>query len=174
MLGNRASARDDTARSTVPRGQALFGGSPSSSRRSIRLGESARVSWRLAFCIASLLLVLSVTLLLPRTRKGITGTLCPKWKSDVMAIECACKEYAQDHAGRYPASLSELVSPDAGGRSYVESGRLPLDPWRHEYGYAPPSAERPLPRIFTLGRDGKPGGEGDDADLDNFRLPRDE
>ena len=42
---------------------------------------------------------------------------------------------------------------------------VPLDPWGHAYVYQVPGEEgRPF-SIFSLGADGKPGGEGNDADI---------
>lgn len=54
-------------------------------------------------------------------------------------------------------------------RRYRSGGyiaELPLDPWERQYQYLYParSAEREY-ELFTLGADGQPGGEGQDADL---------
>lgn len=47
---------------------------------------------------------------------------------------------------------------------YLEDS-LPNDPWGHPYNYTVPGPEgRPF-AIFSYGADGKPGGEGNDADI---------
>jgi general secretion pathway protein G len=93
-----------------------------------------------------------------------------KAKADIIAIDSALKEYAIMNGGKYPDSLAVLVVPDANGRKFLESKALPRDPWGHEYLYDPPSAQHPEPRVYSYGKDGKPGGEGEDADIDNASL----
>ncbi|HET7655374.1 MAG TPA: type II secretion system major pseudopilin GspG [Luteimonas sp.] len=45
------------------------------------------------------------------------------------------------------------------------SDDLPLDPWGNPYQYSPqPSGTQPY-SLFSYGADGKPGGEGFDADI---------
>lgn len=47
---------------------------------------------------------------------------------------------------------------------YLEDA-LPDDPWGNPYQYAPePTGGQPF-ALYSLGADGKPGGEGDDADV---------
>lgn len=99
------------------------------------------------------------------------GTNCHnKVPTDVMTLEAACERYADLHAGASPPSLDELVRPDARGETLLRDTRIPLDPWGRAYRYEPADAEHPFVRIGTLGRDGLPGGEGDDADLDNGTI----
>ena len=74
--------------------------------------------------------------------------------------------------GRYPTAeegLSLLVEPTASdplwSGPYLD-GELPLDPWGRPYLYAIATVDsRPIPRIYTLGADGEPGGEGLDEDI---------
>ena len=81
-------------------------------------------------------------------------------------------EYANQHAGQYPPSLAPLVAPDSKGHCLLDGfgGRLPRDPWKREYVYEPPHTGHPSPRVFSLGKDGHPGGSGDDADVDSDDL----
>ena len=46
---------------------------------------------------------------------------------------------------------------------YLDDG-LPQDPWGNPYQYAVPGANGQPFALFTFGADGKPGGQGDDAD----------
>lgn len=42
---------------------------------------------------------------------------------------------------------------------------VPMDPWGHPYQYSPnPSGTQPY-TLYSFGADGKPGGEGQDADI---------
>ncbi len=41
---------------------------------------------------------------------------------------------------------------------------VPLDPWGHSYVYRSPGEHNPYD-LFSLGRDGRDGGTGEDADL---------
>ena len=92
-----------------------------------------------------------------------------KATSDIIAIHDAVETYAQVNRGQYPQSLEELVRPDDTGATYLSSPTVPSDPWGRAYGYdvgGPGS----LPRIYTLGFDGAPGGTDFNADIDNYGL----
>jgi hypothetical protein len=77
-------------------------------------------------------------------------------------FRAALDTYAKEH-GSYPDTLDEAFTQDGGKNSY-------LDPWNHPYQYTKTDAGY---RLFSLGRDGKPGGVGLDADFDllNFDSP---
>ena len=76
--------------------------------------------------------------------------------------------------GSYPppeAGLAMLVTPPADAALRVRwkgpylDEAVPLDPWGNPYQYQVPGEEgRPF-SIISLGADGKPGGEGNDADI---------
>jgi general secretion pathway protein G len=91
---------------------------------------------------------------------------------DVRAIDSVLEEYADAHSKRYPPDLIQLVTPDESGKCWLEgyNGKVPLDPWKHEYRYQPPTPGHPTPRVLSFGSDGLPGGEGDAADLDSDDL----
>ena len=74
--------------------------------------------------------------------------------------------------GRYPTyggdgGLEALVI-DPGIENwdgpYINKSKLPLDPWGRPYGYRT-EGEYAEVEIFSYGRDGNPGGEGEDADV---------
>lgn len=92
---------------------------------------------------------------------------------DIESLLSAVDRYAVNNAGAYPATLEVLVVPDEKGETYLKGQRqLPLDPWGNDYVYFAPG-EGAQPRIVSYGRDGKPGGEGEDADIDSTKLKRD-
>jgi general secretion pathway protein G len=49
---------------------------------------------------------------------------------------------------------------------------LPLDPWGRAYVYASPGAANPNGYdLYSLGKDGKPGGQNEDADITSWNGP---
>jgi general secretion pathway protein G len=42
---------------------------------------------------------------------------------------------------------------------------IPMDPWAHPYLYKYPGDHGDEPDVISLGADGQPGGEGNDADI---------
>jgi general secretion pathway protein G len=49
-------------------------------------------------------------------------------------------------------------------------GSLPIDPWGRPYLYASPGTDGRDYDIVSYGRDGKPGGDGYDADISTLTL----
>lgn len=78
------------------------------------------------------------------------------------------------HVGRYPTEAEGLAvlntaPTEEKARSrwkgpYLEEA-LPLDPWGNPYQYGASGAEGQPVAIYSLGADGKRGGEGYDADV---------
>lgn len=82
------------------------------------------------------------------------------------ALATALDSYRLD-IGRYPRELEGLLENDTGrdvwNGPYLERTEvIPLDPWGNDYVY---SAEGRSFELMSLGADGAPGGEGDDADI---------
>ena len=72
--------------------------------------------------------------------------------------------------GRFPTSEQGLdalvVKPDGATKwngPYLKKS-VPLDPWGHPYLYRVPGAQGDYD-LIAYGKDGKPGGEGEDADV---------
>ena len=101
-------------------------------------------------------------------------------RSDIAAIMNALKLYRLDN-GVYPSAeqgLQALVKkPESGEipRNWKSGGyieRLPKDPWgNNEYQYLNPGIHAEVD-VFSFGRDGKPGGEGVDADIGSWDTGR--
>jgi general secretion pathway protein G len=91
-------------------------------------------------------------------------------KAQIEAFEKSLDTYRLD-VGRYPTTdegLASLISapPTAGAKwngPYLKKG-VPPDPWGHPYQYKSPGAKSEF-EIISLGRDGQPGGTGEDADI---------
>lgn len=93
-----------------------------------------------------------------------------KAKADLTQFESALIEYSLANGGEWPDNLEALVTPDVNGHTFIKGTKIPKDPWGNEYLYVPPGTAGDLPTIYTFGKDGRPGGEGDDADMDNHSI----
>jgi general secretion pathway protein G len=99
-----------------------------------------------------------------------------KAKAEISNIENALKFYRLDNF-TYPSTeqgLEALVTKpaDPNIRNWKEGGylpKLPNDPWGNPYLYLNPGNQGEID-VYTLGRDGRPGGEGIDADIGNWDL----
>lgn len=97
-------------------------------------------------------------------------------KQDIRGIENALKFYRLDNFA-YPTTeqgLEALVTrpADPSIRNWKQGGyldRLPKDPWGNPYQYLNPGQNAEID-IYTFGRDGRPGGEGEDADIGNWDI----
>ncbi|MDO9068473.1 MAG: type II secretion system major pseudopilin GspG [Deltaproteobacteria bacterium] len=94
-------------------------------------------------------------------------------------IETALKLYKLDN-GSYPSTeqgLSALVAkPTVGlipknykGEGYLESKKLPKDPWGSDYVYLSPGEHGDFD-IYSFGADGVKGGEGKNADITSWDM----
>lgn len=123
------------------------------------------------FTLAEMMVVIVIigilaTIVVPNVMQKFFQSQRAKATADITSIMSALKEYAMANAGKYPDSLDVLVQPDMNGYRYLSQKTIPKDPWGEEYGYEQPSPGTPEPRVFSLGKDKSPGGEGDDADID--------
>jgi len=98
-------------------------------------------------------------------------------KTDIATIEQAMEMYKLDNH-RYPTTdqgLTALVEkPNTSPvpkkwnpAGYLKKNALPVDPWGGQYQYLSPGAVGPFD-LYSLGADGKEGGEGYDADVGNW------
>jgi general secretion pathway protein G len=96
-------------------------------------------------------------------------------KQDLRGIENALKLYRLDNFS-YPTTeqgLEALVAKPADPSIRNWKGpyldRTPKDPWGNAYLFLNPGSHGEID-IYTLGRDGRPGGEGEDADIGNWEV----
>jgi general secretion pathway protein G len=92
-------------------------------------------------------------------------------KSQIDALAKALDTFRLD-AGRYPSNDEGLqalmVRPESGlgwNGPYLK-GAIPLDPWKHAYLYSFPVGNGDF-QVKSLGKDGRPGGDGENADISN-------
>ena len=85
------------------------------------------------------------------------------------SLSKAIDTYYMD-TGRFPPMETGLdallIKPESEGKwngPYLKR-KVPLDPWGNPYVYRVPGTAGDYD-LFSLGKDGRPGGEGEDADL---------
>ncbi|MEM9877973.1 MAG: type II secretion system major pseudopilin GspG [Pseudomonadota bacterium] len=122
--------------------------------------------------IIGLLATLVIINVLPSQDKAMRE----KARADVAVLEQALELFRLDQF-RYPSTvegLDALVAPPRSldnAANYRDGGyikRLPQDPWGRPYQYAAPGRFAKVD-IYSLGADGREGGEGDDADIGNWQ-----
>jgi len=130
------------------------------------------------YSLLEILIVLTIIALIaalvgPRLFAQLDRSKVTTAKVQVRALETALATMRLD-LGRDPTQaegLNLLVQADrsavAGWSGPYLSGGLPLDPWGHPYVYQPPGDDQSSAKVLSLGSDGKPGGEGNAADIVN-------
>ena len=65
-----------------------------------------------------------------------------------------------------------VADPPSGWKGPYLRQLVPMDPWGRPYVYVSPGLENPSSyELYTLGKDGKPGGEGENADVSSWNGP---
>jgi len=107
--------------------------------------------------------------------KPLVGAL-PKARTDINNLMQALNTYKQDNQ-RYPTAEQGLIAliekpttapTPSNWRPYMD--KLPNDPWHRPYQYLIPGIKGETD-VLSLGADGKPGGDGENADIGSWKLP---
>ena len=139
----------------------------------------ARASRQGGFTLIEIMVVviiigLLVAIVAPNVIGRIDDAQIVRAQADIDAIGNALKFYRVDNFA-YPTTeqgLEALVTKpnDPTVRNWKPGGYLesmPRDPWGYPYQYLNPGNHGEVD-IYSLGRDGQPGGEGLDADIGNW------
>ena len=126
--------------------------------------------------VVVIIIGLLAAIVAPQVIGRVDDAQIEKARADIRNIDSAMKFYRLDNFA-YPTSeqgIEALVNKpnDPSVRNWKEGGyldRLPKDPWGNPYLYLNPGNNAEID-IYTLGRDGRPGGEGVDADLGNWNI----
>lgn len=115
------------------------------------------------FILALLTTVVAINVL-PNQDKAMVQ----KAKADIAVLGQALETYRLDNL-TYPdagTGLQALVTPPAGAGARTEGyiRKLPNDPWNRPYQYSMPGRSGAFD-IYSLGADGAPGGENENADI---------
>lgn len=147
--------------------------------------RTRRVPRALGFTLIEILVVIAVigimaSLVAPMVFGHISDAKVAAADSQIEIFGLALDAYRMDNDW-YPSTpqgLAALAAPPSGDPParrwrgpYLKKG-IPLDPWDRPYVYEGPSDAHPESyEVRTLGRDGKPGGTGEDADLTSGAAP---
>jgi len=124
--------------------------------------------------VVVVILGILAAIIVPRVMDRPDTARITKAKQDIRVLESALNLYKLDNHV-YPTTdegLEALVQKPANATNWKEGGyiaRLPKDPWGRPYQYLNPGIHGAID-IFTLGRDGQPGGADIDADIGNWNL----
>jgi general secretion pathway protein G len=141
------------------------------SRRNHASGAAQCGFTLLELLVVLVILGLLASLVAPRMFGNVAKSEVKVARAQIAALETAVENFRLD-MGRYPSSDEGLVAlQKAPGNDPRWSGpylkkAVPADPWGNPYQYRAPG-ERGDFDLVSLGRDGRPGGSGDDADLTN-------
>lgn len=95
-------------------------------------------------------------------------------KANIQNLDSAVRQFKLT-TGRYPESLNELVekpegmSKDEWGGPYLQHGVIPKDAWDNAFLYEKKDGTF---IIKSLGADGKEGGEGENEDITNRSMKK--
>jgi general secretion pathway protein G len=144
--------------------------------RSIR-AASPRGFTLIEVLVVVVILGILAAVVVPRIMDQPDKAAVVRARQDIQSLDTALKMYKLDNFS-YPSTqqgLDALVqrptgAPDA--PNWKEGGyldRLPRDPWGNAYEYLSPGRNGEYD-IYSLGKDGQPGGDGFNADIGNWNL----
>ena len=139
------------------------------SRRPLRRRHRAARGFSLVEMLVAVAIVgLLVGLVGPAALRQLQGSRVTATEAQIAQIRAAIDIFQID-TGRLPTAdegLSVLVDPGPGiagwNGPYLRDGQLPVDPWSNPYSLIRVDGGI---RVTSMGADGQPGGEGDDADI---------
>jgi len=127
------------------------------------------------FTLIELLVVMAIIAMLaalvgPTLFDKLGGSKQKAASAQLSMLESALDSYRLD-VGKYPRRLEDLNknpgSNPAWSGPYLKKG-VPKDPWGNEFVYKSPGSHGPGFDLYSLGADGREGGEGEDKDVVNW------
>lgn len=136
---------------------------------------------RRGFTLIEIIVVIAVVAVLaslvsPMVFRNVGDAKRTAASAQIEIFALALESYRLD-TDRYPTSEQGLAAlrTAPGGASSAWRGpylrkEVPLDPWGHAYLYrSPGEVNSESYDLVCLGRDGEPGGEGEDEDIESWR-----
>lgn len=135
--------------------------------------------WQRGMTLIELLVVLVIlgliaSLVGPQVMKYLGGAKTDTAKQQISLFDGVLDGYKLDNS-RYPTTqegLEALVKAPAGVSSwkgpYLKKNVVPKDPWGNAYKYTSPGEEGRPYDILSYGADSKPGGDGENKDINSW------
>mgnify|MGYP001627356901 CR=1 FL=1 len=115
--------------------------------------------------IVIVILGLLASLVAPAMFSKVDSSKIKTAETQLRMLESSINTFRLD-VGTFPDSLQELIKSDKNGWDGPYLPReIPLDPWGNPYVYAKPGEQGRPYSLRSYGRDGRQGGEGEDADI---------
>ena len=138
-------------------------------KRLTRPKQAQGFTW-IELIVVIVILGLLAGLVVPRLFKHVAQAKVSTARAQIAAFQTALGAYKLD-TGTFPTNeqgLQGLRTAPTGVRNwngpYLPKD-IPLDPWGNPYAYKYPGEHGDEPDIISYGADGRPGGEGEDADV---------
>lgn len=139
-------------------------------------------SRRTGFTLIEVLVVIVViailaTLVAPNIFRNVGDARAATAKTQIESLGTALDAYRLDN-GTYPTTAQGLaalwtrptIDPPANWRQPYLRKAVPTDPWGRDYLYQSPGIVNPATYdLQSLGADGRPGGEGENADIMSWK-----
>lgn len=145
--------------------------------------STERARARRAFTLIELLVVIGVlgilaALVAPNVFRHVSSAKDVAARSQIELLGAALDAYRLDN-DRYPTTAQGLEAlrreptsdpvPTNWRGPYLRK-EVPTDPWGHPYVYRSPGVANPWSYdLLSYGRDGREGGDGEDADITNWQ-----
>ncbi|MCE2902240.1 MAG: type II secretion system major pseudopilin GspG [Gemmatimonas sp.] len=142
------------------------------------MSERPRGASRRGFTLLEVLVVIVViavlaTFVAPNLFRNVDDAKVATARAQIESLATALDTYRLDN-GRYPTTAQGLgalwqkpmIDPPANWTEPYVRKAVPDDPWGRPYVYEAPGRVNPTGfDLLSYGADGKPGGEGDNADI---------
>ena len=146
--------------------------------RTVRVETEARGFTLIEILVVIIVLGLLAALVGPRILGRVSEAKTATARTQIELLGLALDNYRLDN-GSYPTSEQGLEAlqekptreqiPLSWRGPYLKKA-VPLDPWGRPYIYKSPGEHNATGYdLSTLGRDGQPGGEDEDADITNWK-----